>query len=284
MIKRELVTETVAECLIEASTTFRKDQIAAYEKAIKNEENPNARWVLEKILENANIARQNRKPLCDDTGIPHIFIEIGEQLDIEAGFLKAVNEGVRLGLQRLPARPMAVKGNPLERLGQTKGLYDDPGMLIPAPLQIRSIASGKIIFTVMLLGGGPEIRAKTYRVFHRHHARNVFKEAAEWAIAEVSKLGCTPTVPALGIGRTHYEAACLMLEAMKDGDLMSQTEVEREFTDRINQTNVGPLGLKGKTTALGSFIKIGPFRAGGTRIVCMRLNCCLEPRHATRAL
>jgi fumarate hydratase subunit alpha len=284
MIENGAVIEAVADCLVEASTTFRKDQIAAYEKALANEDNPNARWVLETILENANIAREKRKPLCDDTGIPHVFVEIGEQIELGAGFFNAVAEGVGVGLRRLPARPMAVKGGPLERLGQTVGLYDDPGMLVPAPIQIRTIRADKVVFTVMLLGGGPEIRAKTYRVFHRHDARNVLMETADWAISEVQKLGCTPTVPAVGIGRTHYEAASLMLEAMKNGSLTDQSEIELEFTEMINQTNVGPLGFRSKNTALGSFIKIGPFRAGGTRMVCMRLNCCVEPRHATRQL
>lgn len=276
--------EAAAQCLIEACTTFRRDQVAAYERAIAGEDDPNARWVLEKILENANIARQRRKPLCDDTGIPHVFVEIGESVSLDPGFFNAVSEGVRLGLRRLPGRPMAVKGDPLERLGQTRGLYEDPGMLVPAPLQIRTIPSGKIVLTVMMLGGGPEIRAKTYRVFHRHRGENVLREASEWAVSEVQKLGCTPTVPAIGIGRTHYEAACLMLEAMKDGSLADQSDMEQEFTESINRTNVGPLGLKGKTTALGSFIKVGPFRAGGTRMVCMRLNCCVEPRRATLEL
>jgi fumarate hydratase subunit alpha len=284
MIKHATVIETVAECLIEASTTFRTDQIAAYEKAIKREDNPNARWVLERIIENARFAQKNRKPLCNDTGIPHVFIEVGEDVGLEAGFFNAIHEGVRLGLVRLPGRPMAVKGNPLERLGQIKGLYKDSGMLVSAPLQIRIIPSKKIMVTVMMLGGGPDIRAKTYRVFHRHKGENVLKEVSEWATSEVQKLGCTPTVPALGIGRTSYEATCLMLEAMKDGDLLHQSKIEKEFTNQINQTNVGPLGLKGKSTALGSFIKVGPFRAGGTRMASLRLCCCMEPRCATRQL
>lgn len=284
MYSSEIVRQIVAETLIEASTTFREDQILAYNNAIEREDNPNARWVLEKILENAKIAEEIRKPLCDDTGIPHLFIEIGEGVFIDKNFLDNINEGVKIGLRRLPGRPMAVKGNELERMGQNKGLYEDPGMVLSAPFQIRAIHDKKIIVTVMMLGGGPEIRAKTYRVFHRHNGMNVIEEAARWAADEVEKLGCTPAIPAIGIGRTHYEATCLMLEAMKEGNLLNQSILEKRVTEIINQTHVGPLGLGGRTTALASFVKVGNFRAGGTRMVSMRLGCCWDPRRARKEI
>lgn len=284
MYDPETVRETVAETLIEASTTFRQDQITAYERAIAQEDNPNARWVMEKILENAKIAQEIRKPLCDDTGIPHLFVEIGDGLSVEVKLFELINEGIRIGLQRLPGRPMAVKGNELERLGQNKGLYKDPAKVLPAPFQIRAIPGKKIFITVMMLGGGPELRAKTYRVFHRRRGMNVIEEAARWAADEVGRLGCTPTIPAIGIGRTHYEATCLVLEAMKEGNLLEQSNLEKKITATINETMVGPLGLGGKTTALGSFIKIGMFRAAGPRMVSMRLGCCFDPRRATKEI
>jgi fumarate hydratase subunit alpha len=100
-------------------------------------------------------------------------------------------------------------------------------MVLSAPFQIRAIHDKKIIVTVMMLGGGPEIRAKSYRVFHRHNGMNVIEEAARWAADEVEKLGCTPAIPAIGIGRTHYEATCLILEAMKEGNLLNQSILEK---------------------------------------------------------
>lgn len=279
-----MIKELVAEALIEASTTFREDQRIAYKKASQKEDNQNARWVLENVLENAKIAERTQRPLCDDTGIPHVFLEIGESISIDGSLFNIVEAGVRDGLRRLPARPMAVRGNALERLGQNSGLHQDPGMLLPAPFQVRTIQEKKIIVTVLMLGGGPEIRAKTYHVFHHHSGRNVIDQVANWAADEVKKLGCTPTIPAIGIGRTHYEATCLMLEAMKEGNLNIQNELEKSVTNIINKTNVGALGLGGQTTAIGSFIKIGPFRAGGTRIVSMRLGCCFDPRRAVREI
>lgn len=280
----ETIKEVVAETLVEASTTFRKDQVLAYEKAAEKENNANARWVLERLLENAKVAEESQKPLCNDTGIPHLYLEIGEEVTIHGKFLEMVKEGVRIGLQRLPGRPMAVKGDGLERIGQNLGLYEDSGMLFPAPFQIRTIPEKKIIITVMMLGGGPDIRAKTYHMFHRHRGMTIIEETAKWAAEEIGKLGCTPTIVSIGIGRTHYEATCLMLDAMKEGDLTKQNDLEKRVTEIINQTSVGPLGLGGKTTALACFIKIGPLRAGGTRIVSVRLGCCWEPRRAAKEI
>lgn len=284
MIDSETTKEIVAETLIEASCTLGKDRIIAYEKAIENEDNLSARWVLEKIVENAKLAEKIRKPLCNDTGVPHLFLEIGQGVIVNSNFFEGINEGVKTGLRRLPARPMAVKGNELERIGQNKGLFKDPGMLLPAPLQVRIIPEKKIRVTVMMLGGGPEIRARTYRVFHRRRWTNVIDEVAKWAAEEVRGLGCTPAIPTIGIGRTNYEASCLMLEAMKDGNIIQQTDLEKRVTDIVNETRVGPLGLGGKTTALASFVKVGSFRAGGIRTVSMRLACCWEPRRATKEI
>jgi fumarate hydratase subunit alpha len=112
----------------------------------------------------------------------------------------------------------------------------------------------------------------------------LIEETAKWAAEEIGKLGCTPAVVSMGIGRTHYEATCLMLEAMKEGNLMEQNDLEERLTEVINETKVGPLGLGGKTTALASFVRIGPLRAGGTRIISARLGCCWEPRRATKEI
>jgi len=181
----------------------------------------------------------------------------------------------------MPGRPMAVKGNPVERVEQSKGLFEDPGKLTIAPVIVKSIPGNKLGITVLLLGGGPEIRAKTYRVFHQRSIDLVLREVARWASSEMKNLGCTPCVLGIGIGRSHMEASALMLEAIKEGSLSRQNHWEKKVTEIVNLTNVGPLGLGGATTALGTFIKIGPLRASGVRIVSLRPCCCLEPRKAT---
>ncbi len=267
--------------MIEAGTTFRRDQRDAYRRAILEEKKPNAKWVLERILENARVAQKRAFPLCDDTGIPHVFLEIGKKTGLPADWLSAIERGIVEGLRRMPGRPMAVKGNPVERVEQAKGLFSDPGRLVPAPIVVKPIPGDKLRITVLLLGGGPEIRAKTYRVFHKRSMDVVLAEVAGWAVSEVKNLGCTPSVLAVGIGRSHMEASSLMLEAMAKGSLNRQNTLEKKVTGLVNATGVGPLGLGGNATALGTFMKIGPLRASGVRIVAMRPCCCFEPRRAT---
>jgi fumarate hydratase subunit alpha len=284
MLTYEGIREAAARCLVKAGTTFRKDQIDAYRRAIDREKNDNARWVLETMIENARVARKKRYPLCDDTGIPHLYLEIGDKAVLPAGWLSAVHRGIAQGLRAMPGRPMAVKGTDVERVEQSKGLFQDPASVLAAPVTVKPTSGNRLRITVLLLGGGPEIRAKTYRVFHRRSMERVLREAADWARAEINLLGCTPCTLAVGIGRSHAEASTLMLEAMKEGKLDRQNPWERKLTAWLNASKVGPLGLGGSTTALGAFLKVGPLRASGVRIVAVRPCCCVEPRRATVAL
>lgn len=281
MLDREKIESSASACLVQAGTSFRADQIEAYRRAVSTEENENARWVLEQILENARIAERNRAPLCDDTGIPHVFVEVGDEVGLPPGWMGAIKRGIADGLRRMPGRPMAIRGDDVQRIEQSLGPYEDPAELAPAPLLVREIPGKTLRLTVLLLGGGPEIRAKTLRIFHKRSVDVVLGEAASWMASEAKSLGCTPCVVAMGVGRTHMEASALMLEAMKEGDLRFQSPLEEKVTRTVNQTLVGPLGLGGKTTALGTFLKVGPLRASGVRIVSARPCCCFEPRRAT---
>ena len=180
---------------------------------------------------------------------------------------------------------MAVKGDSIERIGQSQGLYDDPGMMKPASFLIDNAQNPDTLNVHFLLqGGGPEIRAKTYRVYHKRSFEIVINEAIDWLNDSLKLLGCTPSVPAIGIGRTHFEASSLMLKAMVYGNLNNLSKEERYVTDRLNEKNIGPLGFGGKTTVLGTFIKIGNQRASGVRIVSVRPACFVEPRKATLRL
>lgn len=281
MLSLEAIREGVGRCLVKAGTTFRADQVEAYRAAIDRETNPNARWVLEKILENADVAEKRGFPLCDDTGIPHVYAEIGNGLDLPGGWLAAIHEGVAEGLRAMPGRPMAVKGNDIERVEQSKGLSEDPADVLAAPVITTPVPGDRLSVTVLLLGGGPEIRARTYRIFHKRSIGNVLQEAAGWMASEVKSLGCTPCVLAIGVGRSHAEAGMRMIEAMRGGDLGKQSLWERKVTGVVNASNVGPMGLGGDSTVLGTFLNIGPLRASGVRIVSARPCCCIEPRRAT---
>jgi len=275
------IRDLVKDAVIEASTTFREDQIQAYQRAIQREENDNARWVLELLMENARIARSNKVPLCDDTGIPHVLVELGSETPFKPDLFHQIEEGVVDGLRKLPGRPMAVCGDDIERIEQSSGLASDPGKVIPPLILVDKMDVKGLKIHVLMLGGGPEIRSHTYRVFHQRDHGNLFKEALTWMRSEIPKLGCTPCIPALGIGRTHFEASSLMLKAMAYSNLHHQSSIEKKITDSLNCTNVGALGLGGSVTALGSMVKIGPQRASGVRIVCMRPCCCVEPRKSS---
>ncbi|EFI32854.1 hydro-lyase, Fe-S type, tartrate/fumarate subfamily, alpha subunit [Desulfonatronospira thiodismutans ASO3-1] len=266
--------------LMGASTRFSDDKISTLHQALKMETNPNARWVLETILENAKIARESQRPMCDDTGIPHVLLEVGGSRSVGADTLESIQQGIALGMRELPCRPMAVKGDDVQRLEQSAGLDDDPGALALAPVRIRRVDEDVLRLHVLMQGGGPEIRGKTYRVFHQHKLSVIVDEIVNWATEGAALLGCTPCTPAIGIGRTHFEAASLMLDAMTFARFDTQNPIEQEITERINQSNIGPLGLKGRTTALATFLRVGPQRASGVRIVCLRLCCCMEPRVA----
>ena len=276
----DTIVNKTKETLIRAASSFTDDHIEAYKNAIAQETNERAKWAMQTILENACAAKQNHSPLCDDTGIPCVILEVGKDAVITRDMIDSIDEGVRAGLSELPGRPMAVMGDDISRLDQSGGLSTDPSDLIHTPLLMLDSDRLGIKLHILMQGGGPEIRSKTYRVFHKHDIENIKDEIVSWASAEVGNLGCTPCSIAVGIGRTHYEASSLMLKAMIKSDFTVQSDIEKEITERVNRTNVGPLGLGG-TSVLATFLEVGPQRASGVRIVSLRPGCCFEPRKAS---
>lgn len=279
----EIVT-TVRDTLVKAGSTFRDDKKEAYRKAIKTERNEKAKWVLQTVLENAEVAEKNRSPLCDDTGIPHVVLEVGENCAISGKTLDAITEGVAQGLRLLPGRPMGIMGDDRQRIDQSGGLDPDSAGVRPAPILLRRCEDDVVRLHILMFGGGPAIRAKTYRVFHKHNTQVVIDEIVKWAIEGVTQLGCSPCTLAVGVGRSHFEAASMMLQAQVDGCYDVQSDMEKEITRRVNEANIGPLGLRGDTSVLATFMKVGPQRASGVRIVCVRPTCCFEPRIANLEL
>lgn len=275
------IKEKVADCLVRAGSTFREDQKEAYRKAIADEANVQSCWVMQQVLDNALVAEQRRSPLCDDTGIPHLFLEVGPNRSVTGELMEQIKEGVALGLRQLPGRPMAIKGDDYARIDQSGGLNEDSGALAPSPILIKPIDEDVLRLTVLMLGGGPAIRGITQRVFHKHSVDVVIDEIVNRAIPAVSQLGCSPCVLAVGIGRSQFEATSLMMEAMVYGDFSKQSDFENSITEKVNEANIGPLGLGGKHSVLATFAKIGPQRASGVRIVALRPCCCFEPRRAS---
>jgi fumarate hydratase subunit alpha len=236
---------------------------------------------LEQILENATVAEKNATPLCDDTGIPHLVLEIGRNRSLTGNMLESIYAGVEEGLRALPGRPMSIDGSDIQRLEQSGGLNSDPAAVSPAPLQIKQVDDEDVLrLHILLFGGGPSIRGKTYRVYHKHNIEVLKDEIVSWGSEAVGLLGCTPCTLAIGIGRSHYEASSLMLEAQIYGRYGIQSDLEAEITNRVNESRVGALGLGGDISVLATFIKVGPQRASGVRIVSLHPCCCIEPRAA----
>lgn len=275
------IIEKVASCLVKAGSTFREDQKEAYRQAIAREPGTPSCWVMQQVLDNALVAEKSCGPLCDDTGIPHVFIEVGKNRALTGQMMTDIKEGIKEGLRRLPGRPMAIKGNDLERIDQSGGLDEDSGALLPSPFLISECEDDDTVrLTILMLGGGPAIRGITHRIFHKHSVQVVIDEIVSRAIPAVSQLGCSPCTLAIGIGRSQFEATSLMMEAMAKGDYGVQSEFERTITDRVNESNTGALGLGGKTSVLATFAKVGPQRASGVRVVALRPCCCFEPRRS----
>ena len=275
------IVQKVADCLVRAGSTFREDQKEAYRRAIDSETNGHTCWVMKQVLENALVAEDRRSPLCDDTGIPHLFLEIGSNRTVSGELMQQIFEGVGLGLRTLPGRPMAIKGDDYARLDQSGGLDEDPGALKPAPILIKPVEEDVLRLTVLMLGGGPAIRGITHRVFHKHSVDVVIDEIVARAKEAVSKLGCSPCTLAVGIGRSQHEATSMMMEAMAKGNYDIQSDFERTITEKVNEAGIGALGLGGKTSVLATFAKVGHQRASGVRIVALRPCCCFEPRRAS---
>ena len=280
-LRFEQIVSRVRDTLTEAGSTFREDKKTAYKQAIESETDKKAKWVLETILANAETAEKNHSPLCDDSGIPHLVLEVGPDAVVTGRTLDAIKEGVAQGLRKLPGRPMGIMGDDSHRIDQSGGLNPDSAGVEPAPLLVRRCEENVLRLHILMFGGGPAIRAKTYRVFHKHNTQVVLDEIVKWATEGVAQLGCSPCTLAVGIGRSHFEATAMMLQAQVDGKYDVQSEMEQEITRRVNEADIGPLGLHGKTSVLATFMKVGPQRASGVRIVCVRPTCCFEPRIAT---
>jgi fumarate hydratase subunit alpha len=280
-LNKEEIIEKVKQCLITASCVFSDDKKEAYRKAVERETVSVPKWVLETCLQNAKIAEENRSPLCDDTGIPHLFLEIGHNQKFDAQLIEQINEGICEGLRTLPGRPMAINGDDYQRIDQSGGINSDPGVLMASPILVKPIDDEVIRLTILLLGGGPAIRGSTSSMYHQHSVNVVVDEIVERSCDAVAKLGCSPCTLAIGIGRSQFEASSLMIESMVYGRYDQQSDMEKEITLRVNKRRIGAMGLGGENSVLATFMKVGPQRASGVRIVCLHPCCCVEPRKAS---
>jgi fumarate hydratase subunit alpha len=215
--------------------------------AYEREESEVARNNLRAILENIDAAKRLGVPMCQDTGLPVVFAEIGKELCIDFDLKAAIAEGVRIATKEVPLRPNAV--HPLTR--ENPGTNVGPN--IPA-VNLDLVDGDRLKLTVMPKGAGSE-NVSALRMMLPTHTKHVKK----FVIETVMKAGgkpCPPIIIGLGIGGTFDVAAKLAKKALLR-NILEMNEYENEILDAVNSLGIGPMGLGGRTTALAVLSEIG---------------------------
>lgn len=271
-IQASRIAEEVARLCMEANFELEHDVRAALERAHETEESPAGKEVLRQILENADIARDERMPMCQDTGLAVIFAEIGQDVQITGGgFEDAINEGVKQGYTEGYLRK-SVLSDPV-RGGNT-------GDNTPAVIHVRIVPGDAMKLWVVPKGGGSENMSRVAMMKPADGVEGIKKFVVE-NIRAASGNPCPPVVIGVGIGGTFERCAALAKKALlrEIGSAHPDrfyADLERELLTLVNNTGVGPMGLGGRTTALAVHIEVGP-RHIASFPVSMNVNC-----HAAR--
>lgn len=246
------VTEAVARLAIEACTYLGEDVVEFLEKAIDRERSETGRDVLVQLLENANLARDTNRPLCQDTGLAVVFLEVGQDVHLVGGSLEeAVDEGVRRGYTDGYLRKSAVA----DPIGARKNTGDNT----PAMLHTRIVPGDKVKIIVAPKGGGAE-NMSAIGMLKPAQGR---EGAIEFIVDTVSKAGpnpCPPILVGVGLGGTFEKAAymakhSLMREVGSTNPDPRLAELEDEIERRCNDLGIGPAGLGGTVTVIDVFIE-----------------------------
>jgi len=246
------VTEAVARLAIEACTYLGEDVVDFLEKAIDRERSETGRDVLVQLLENANLARDTNRPLCQDTGLAVVFLEVGQDVHLVGGSLEeAVDEGVRRGYTDGYLRKSAVA----DPIGARKNTGDNT----PAMLHTRIVPGDKVKIIVAPKGGGAE-NMSAIGMLKPAQGR---EGAVEFIVDTVSKAGpnpCPPILVGVGLGGTFEKAAymakhSLMREVGSTNPDPRLAELEDEIERRCNDLGIGPAGLGGTVTVIDVFIE-----------------------------
>jgi fumarate hydratase subunit alpha len=246
------VTEAVAKLAIDACTYLGDDIVAFFEKAIDREESETGRDILVQLLENANLARDANIPLCQDTGLAVVFLEIGQDVHFVGGDLEdAVNEGVRKGYADGYLRKSAVA----DPIGARKNTGDNT----PAMLHVRIVPGDKVKVIVAPKGGGAE-NMSALGMLKPSQGR---QGAIDFVVDTVSKAGpnpCPPTIVGVGLGGTFEKAAYMAKHSLLRGIGSTNpeprlAELEDEIERRCNDLGIGPAGLGGRVSVIDVFIE-----------------------------
>ena len=266
------IIDTVKELCIEANYYLSNDVKRALCNAKENETWPLAENILDQILLNSDIAKNENMPICQDTGMACIFIDIGQDVHIVGGLLDdAINEGVRRGYEEGFLRKSVVK-DPINRINTKDNT--------PAIIYYNMVAGDKIKITVAPKGFGSENMSRIKMLKPSDGLQGV----KDFIIETVKLAGpnpCPPIVIGVGIGGTFDKAAYLAKKALirpldKRNEDKFYSDLEEELLANINKLGIGPQGFGGKTTALGLNIETYPTHIAGLP-VAVNINC-----HATR--
>ena len=274
MIHASLLTDTIASLCVEANCRLPEDMRRSIENARNEEKWDTARGILDKIIENYNIADEKFVPICQDTGVCCVFLKIGTDVHIEGDLIEAVNEGVRRGYRDGYLRKSVV-GDPLRRV--------NTGDNTPAMLYTELVPGDKLELTVAPKGFGSENMSKLAMLKPSDGVEGV-KDFVLKTVEEAGPNPCPPIVVGVGIGGTFDKAALLAKKAlMRSTDERNKDEyyaaLEAELLDRINALGIGPQGFGGRTTALAVNIETMPTHIAGLP-VAVNINCHVT-RHRT---
>ncbi len=274
----EELTNNIKEMCIEANYYLSKDMEAALHHAAKTERSGVGLQILDQLEENLRIAGNDMIPICQDTGMAVIFLEIGQDVHFVGGDLSAaVDEGVRQGYSEGYLRKSVVN-DPLIR----KNTRDNT----PAVLHTQIVPGEQVRVTVAPKGFGSENMSRIFMLKPADGVEGV-KEAILTAVRDAGPNACPPMVVGVGIGGTFEQCALLAKKALtRDvgdaSDLPHIRRLEQEMLERVNALGIGPAGLGGSTTALAVKINTAPTHIAGMPVA---VNiCCHVNRHCTRIL
>nr|WP_314887111.1 fumarate hydratase [uncultured Campylobacter sp.] len=273
VVQAELISKTVSELCKQACYVVTPDMRAAFEKARENESSPIGKDILGKVLQNADLAQKRIAPICQDTGMAVVFVDLGQDVHIEGGFLEdAINEGVKDGYVGGYLRKSVVNDPIFERKNTTNNT--------PAVINVRIVRGDKIHIKVAPKGFGSENKSALKMLVPADGLEGVKKVFLD-AVKLAGPNACPPMVIGVGIGGTMDKAALMAkYAAARDADSKNPdpryAKLEEELLELACKTGVGPQGLGGDTTAVKVNIEWYPTHIAGLP-VAININC-----HAAR--
>lgn len=273
-----IITDNIKEMCIEANHFLTDDMKNVFENAVKNEESALGKQVLGQLEENLKVAGEDMIPICQDTGMAVVFINVGQDVHLTGGDITdAINEGVRRGYVEGYLRKSVVK-DPIYR----ENTKDNT----PAVIHFNIVPGDKVNITVAPKGFGSENMSRVFMLKPADGIEGV-KEAILTAVKDAGPNACPPMVVGVGIGGTFEKCAYLAKKALTR-DLNEESPVEyvrnleKEMLEKINKLGIGPGGLGGTQTALAINIETYPTHIAGLPIA---VNiCCHVNRHSHRVI